>query len=221
MSLNKLAIHDKILIAGVDLHERGHSPFSAEDLVVASWKLYPDAFSLAGYDLPNSNRVFAEIMGTKPLRKQGLLRKVGEKLYVVTEAGLIKRQSLHAVSTGQGAKKFNFGRDISYKTRRLLESRAVDKFKNGRLDDISFNDACLFWGLTPRSTAIECEGAFSNLTQVLVAATDAVGDVAKRFTHDGPLIAKADIHRLVEVHDYLKAKFKRDLDIILTRTDER
>src|SRR2546426_1543885 len=83
-----LSVPDKLLLAAYHLEETGRRPFSAEDLVVAAWRQFPDTFSLAGYRgsddgqllYPDSNRVFAEIMGTKPIRKRGLLIKVGNKM---------------------------------------------------------------------------------------------------------------------------------------------
>ena len=92
--ISKLSIADKLLIAALDIEKAGKKEFSAEDLVVSAWKKFPDAFGLQGYldengksIYPNSNRVYAEIMGSKPLRKRGLFQKVGNKMYKLTEAG--------------------------------------------------------------------------------------------------------------------------------------
>ena len=94
MDNKPLSITEKLLLSALDLEENGRCPFSAEDLVVSAWKKFPDAFGLAGYRdtnsqlcYPDSYRVFAEIMGSKPIRKRGLLRKVGTKMYQLTEAG--------------------------------------------------------------------------------------------------------------------------------------
>lgn len=219
--MKKLTIQDKILLAAGELHSKGKSRFSAEDLVVSSWRLFPDAFSLLGYDLPNSNRVFAEIMGTKPLRKLGLIKKVGEKLYMLSEAGLIKFQFLSGASLSKNEEKLNVSRDLSNRIKNLLEARASQKFRQGREDDITFSDACVFWGITPRSSAIECEGALNGLDQVLSTISEIVGTSAKRFTHDGPMITNFDIEKLVSVHEFMKERFEHDLFIIRQRRDER
>ncbi len=93
-SKDRLSITEKLLLAAYELEESGRRPFSAEDLVVSAWQKFPDAFGLAGYRnstsslaYPDSNRVFAEIMGSKPIRKRGFLKKVGTKMYQLTEAG--------------------------------------------------------------------------------------------------------------------------------------
>src|SRR3989337_1721776 len=89
-----LSISEKLLLAAYSLEEDGRRPFSAEELVVSAWRKFPDAFGLAGHrdddgrlSYPDSNRVFAEIMGSKPIRKRGLLTKVGSKMYQLTEVG--------------------------------------------------------------------------------------------------------------------------------------
>src|SRR5262245_26355120 len=90
-----LKVHEKLLLAAADLTDEGKQTFSAEDLVVAAWRRDPNTFGLAGYLdgdgrplYPNSNRVFAEIMGSKPIRAQGLLMKSGTKMFRLTEAGV-------------------------------------------------------------------------------------------------------------------------------------
>src|SRR5687768_4031917 len=93
-STPKVTVHEKLLLAAAGLEDEGKSTFTAEDLVVAAWKLDPETFGLSGHTdesgrpaYPNSNRVFVEIMGSKPIRKQGLLAKSGTKTFRLTETG--------------------------------------------------------------------------------------------------------------------------------------
>ena len=83
----RLTRAEQVLLAANSLEKRGICPFSAEDLVVESWKLFKNSFSLQGYDLPDSNRVFMEMMGSKPLKAKGWLEKVGSKQYKLSGAG--------------------------------------------------------------------------------------------------------------------------------------
>src|SRR5437879_1547981 len=80
---------EKILLAAHHLEERGMSPFSAENLIVAAWQEYPRTFGLKGYDeqFPDSNRVLSCIMGEKGLTKRGWLAKMGHKMYSLTRDG--------------------------------------------------------------------------------------------------------------------------------------
>ena len=78
------------MIAAIDLEESGKRPFTAEDFVVNAWKNFPDAFGLSGHldesgnrKYPDSNRVYAETMGSKPIRKKGFLEKVGIVLTIL------------------------------------------------------------------------------------------------------------------------------------------
>lgn len=39
-----LTVHERLLLVAADLEKSGKRTFSAEDLVVASWKRFPDTF---------------------------------------------------------------------------------------------------------------------------------------------------------------------------------
>jgi hypothetical protein len=84
-----LTLPEMILLAAYKLEQQGHSPFSAEDLIVAAWKEFPNAFGLRGYadQYPDANRVLSAIMGERGLAKRGWLAKVGQKLYSVSREG--------------------------------------------------------------------------------------------------------------------------------------
>lgn len=82
-------VPEKILLAASVLETRGETPFTAEALIVCSWKGYPVTFGLKGFadQHPDSNKILASIMGEKGLAKKGWLQKVGQKLYILTEDG--------------------------------------------------------------------------------------------------------------------------------------
>ena len=84
---DRLTVPQKLLLAALEARKKSPT-FTAEDLVVQAWKLYPDTFGLSGYGdrYPDSNRVLTNIMGTKGMRGKGWLRKVGEKQYRLTSA---------------------------------------------------------------------------------------------------------------------------------------
>ena len=124
-----LRITEKLLLAAFDLEQRGHSPFSAEDLVVSAWQKFPDAFGLAGHRgddgqlcYPDSNRVFAEIMGSKPIRKRGLLRKVATKMYQLTEGGREHARLLLRRTGESRVEKAGLSREIEQQ----LKSSVID-----------------------------------------------------------------------------------------------
>jgi hypothetical protein len=228
----KLSVADKLLLAANDLQQGGRKSFSAEDLVVAAWKKFPDVFGLSGHPddkgqpaYPDSNRVFAEIMGSKPIRERGLLAKVGNKMYQITDAGREYARSLNsttAVPSESRVTKAGLARPTIEALKKLLASKAVEKVKNNRGDDITFYDACAFWGISPMSSAIELEGRISNFEKIVETARGALrGKAASSFGHGGAGFGVDDLKRLTEVHNLLLEKFRVELAVIRQRGDER
>lgn len=220
---------DRIVVAAKQLEDSGKRTFSAEDLVVAAWQNFPDVFGLSGYldgsgtpMYPNSNRVYAEIMGSKPVRKMGLLRKVGSKMYRLTEAGR-QRANGAAEQPLQGTtEKLAFAREQIDQIRRLFESRAAEKIRAEKLDDVSFFDACGFWGLSAHSRANALWSKFADIEALLDAAEQSLGDKKEITTRHGSITLRGeDIARLRHAHTILQERFQEDLEIIKKRTDER
>lgn len=230
---SSFSVVQKLLISAYDLEESGKKPFSAEDLVVRAWKFFPDTFGLGGYRdgngilcHPDSNRVFAEIMGSKPIRKKGFLKKVGVKRYQLTAAGvenarMISSRFYDSSDQEPDIGKTGLSRETKQQLKRLFSSKAVEKYKEKRVDDITFYDACAFWGISPRSSAIQLEGGISNLGNVVESALrDSKG---KKLTleHGGFPYTNKHLEELLHVHNEIQAKFQKQLDIIKKRTDER
>lgn len=219
---NSFSISEKLLIAAHYLEEQGRKTFSAEDLVVAAWQNFPDAFGLAGYKIyPDSNRVFAEIMGSKPVRKRGFLVKVGEKKYQLTEAGREFSRALSARSSESSVEKAGLARETKEKFKRLLASKAVEKFRNGRAEDLTFYDACAFWSISPRSSAIEFRIQLENFNEIVDIARRAVQGDAASLEHGGRVYSIRDLDDLQALHNTMFNKFEREIKIIMERKDER
>jgi hypothetical protein len=225
---NGLSITEKLLISAFDLEETGKSPFSAEDLVVAAWQKFPDAFGLAGYrdnsgclSYPNSNRVFAEIMGSKPIRKRGFLKKVGTKMYQLTEGGREHALLLLGQKNKPSTEKAGLSREIEQQLRRLFDTRATDKVARGHPEEITFYDACAFWGISPRSSAIELEGKIANLREVLQSAQKVAKGGTICLEHGGRTYGPEDLEVLLHTHEHLLSQFTPELEVIRTRIDER
>jgi hypothetical protein len=223
-----LSITEKILVAALELENRGKRPFTAEDLVVSAWQTFPDAFGLAGYRdrngimmYPDSNRVFAEIMGSKPVRKKGYLVKVGSKMYQLTESGHEYAKCLLKKPGDKQVEKASLSRDIEKELKRLFESRALAKFSENRITDLTFFDLCDFFGISPRSSAIELFGRISNFERILSSAKEVAQEKKVSFIHGGLEFRLADLNTLMKLKEELLFKFENDLNIIRMRTDER
>ncbi|MBN1844312.1 MAG: hypothetical protein JW810_01430 [Sedimentisphaerales bacterium] len=226
---NDLSIQDKLLVAANALEEEGRQRFSAEDLVVMAWSKYPEAFGLSGYTgkdgrplYPNSNRVYAEIMGSKPLRKNGWLRKVGSKMYQLTEAGRSHARSVYCISKPETATKWALAREQVDFIRRLFDSRAAAKFRAGQREDISFFDACGFWGISAGSNAKDLWGRFAEVESILAIAGESLSTrEAVRMKHGSAEFAAGDVKTLEETHSFLQDRFKLEIEHIKARIDER
>ena len=224
----KLTVSDKLLIAAFRLDDGRNRRFSAEDLVVAAWRMFPDTFGLSGYrdstgrmSYPDSNRVFAEIMGSKPIRKRGLLVKVGNKVYQLTEAGRDAALRLANRPADARVRKASLGREIEEHLKRLLSCRAIEKIRNNRAEDLTFYDACAFWGINPMSSAIQLEGQIANLEAIVQSARAATGNSVASFGHGGQAFGASDLDSLIDAHKVMLEKFRPELEVIRKRKDER
>lgn len=223
-----IKVIDKLIISAHELENEGRMPFTAEDLVVMAWKKYPDTFGLRGYIdqngnliYPDSNRVFAEIMGSKPIRKRGYIKKVGQKLYQLTEAGRAEAERISKVQVASPIRKITLARDTLNVLQKLLDSKVNLKFLSNDIENINFFDACAFWNISPRSTAIDFIGKAANIDKIIEIAKEAVGDGEASFTHRGKMIEFSDLEKLTELQLFLRKKFESEINIIMERTDER
>lgn len=96
-----LTVRQKILVAASVLGEESDA-FSVEDLIVRSWQLYPEAFSLRGYfsKHPDSNRVLAKLSGVDGLCGLGWLEHTDQRMYRVTRKGRVIAKQLQGLAAG-------------------------------------------------------------------------------------------------------------------------
>lgn len=230
MSEDHLTVSEKLLLAALAVRE-SHATFSAEDLVVQAWKMFPDTFGLSGHAqlYPDSNRVFTNIMGTKGMRGKGWLRKVGEKQYRLTSTGLGDGEHLQkAASEGKhdnssGALRAELDRQTGTALTRIFSTPAARKRLNNDSESLSFNDACGFWDITVRSNANTLQSRLTDLRTVLERARDAI-KMAK--TSDGLQVGNVtitayQIDAMLSLHADLQERYRTELDILRKRTDER
>ncbi len=219
-----LTIAEKILQAAMAISGESQT-FTAEDLIVSAWRLYPDVFGLQGYadKHPDSNKVLTNIMGTKGLREKKWIRKVGEKKYRITEAG---KEAYRAMSNSdlQPSHSAGLSREIKVLIKKLLETRALEKVRSGELDKLNFSDACAFWNISVRSNAALLESRLNDLQIALSSAENLM--IANNIdtlslTHGESSLSMADIKELRRVHDLMLDKFHEQLEFIMKRRDER
>lgn len=235
MTPKGLTVCDKLLIAAYDLDGGEGKPFSAEDLVVSAWKHFPRAFGLRGHNdeqgvpkYPDSNRVFAEIMGSKPIRKRGYLEKIGEKKYQLTVSGRrIAADVSQAGSAGPdgGSRvaggKATLSRDTLTRLEHLLATRAVMRAQNDKIERVTFHDACVFWGINSASKAIELEGRLADVESIIAETEGAIATGASELRTKGKGLSRSTTELLREVNSTLQEMFESELATIRKRTDQR
>jgi hypothetical protein len=222
-TLTECTVPEKILLAAFALDEAGQSPFSAEALIVASWKKYPQSFGLKGFaeQYPDSNKVLASIMGEKGLARKGWLDKMGQKLYALTREG---RQIVRRLQTGESAPSTpkasspqGLPRDHDKMLQHLFSSTAWHKVREGRQQELAFaSDACRFWGITQGMNGDAVDGQVEKVRATLAAVEVYVG-LGNAVLGDGRSITAEDVASLMEVHRVLEQRFARHLNVYRTR----
>jgi hypothetical protein len=217
------SLDEKVLIAAYYLEKSGQSPFTAEDLVIAAWKKYPDAFGLEGYGdkYPDSNRVFTKIMGDKGLRGKGWLLKAGEKLYNLSDAGKLYAASI-ANDSISSASRASLDRKQKETLQKLLQSKAVLKVKNQMNNQLIFLDACSFWEISPRSISNTLIARLATINAIVKVCEEIILDKgAIAIIHGDIPITLEDVNLIKLTHQILLEKFSKEIDIIKNRKDER
>src|SRR3990167_9265459 len=218
---------EKLLLAAFRLEENGKRPFSAEDIAVSAWQSFPDAFGLSGYRgkngkllYPDSEKVLKRIVSSAPICKLGFLKKVGKRIYQLTEAG--RDQAHFLLSSGKtksSVEKIGLSRESVSALKKLFSSKVMDKFKNNLMTEVTFSDACSFWRISPRSSAIELEVEIANFERILQTAKEVAKNKLVSFEHSGDLFGESDLETLLQVHKRLLQKFQNELSVIQQRTD--
>jgi hypothetical protein len=218
-SIAECTLPEKILLAALELEERGQSPFSAEALIVASWQKYPKTFGLKGYadQYPDSNKVLSSIMGVKGLAGRGWLQKVGQKLYALSREG---RQMLRRLQSGgedaPAPETIKITRAQEKFLTALWATSAFEKFTEGRKPELTFADACGFWGVSDAMRGPAVNARLDHLRASL-ADLDRVLTLGDATLSNGRSVGLDDLNQLYKINDYLEERFARHLSLLRSR----
>jgi hypothetical protein len=213
-------VPEKILLAAYQLEQEGQSPFSAEALIVASWQKFPRTFGLKGYadQYPDSNKVLSSIMGVKGLARRGWLAKMGQKLYTLTREGntVVRRLLQGGEPEAIAEPDTKLSREQEKFLLSLFGSSAAQKYEEGLKQDITFADACRFWGISEsmHGEAIDARidrfrAGLADLNRVL-ARSEAV-------LSNGRSVSVEDLGQLSQINDQLRERFGRHLSLLKSR----
>ncbi|MCC6419776.1 MAG: hypothetical protein IT429_16200 [Gemmataceae bacterium] len=217
----EFTVPEKILLAADHLEKDGQSPFSAEALIVAAWQKFPKAFGLKGYidQYPDSNKVLSSIMGEKGLARRGWLVKMGQKLYSLTREGrhvvcrILRQEDGPAplptnVRLPRDQEKFLLG---------LLDSSAAVKFEENRKQELTFADACRFWGVTENMKGDVLDARLGQLEEGLATLERLLADADAELT-GGRVVTAGDLRVLTNIHRYMEDRFGRHLNLLRSRS---
>ncbi len=217
----EFTVPEKILLAADQLEKDGQSPFSAEALIVAAWQKFPKAFGLKGYidQYPDSNKVLSSIMGEKGLARRGWLVKMGQKLYSLTREGrhvvcrILRQEDGPAplptnVRLPRDQEKFLLG---------LLDSSAAVKFEENRKQELTFADACRFWGVTENMKGDVLDARLGQLEEGLATLERLLADADAELT-GGRVVTAGDLRVLTNIHRYMEDRFGRHLNLLRSRS---
>lgn len=221
-SFNEFTVPEKILLAAYQLEEMGQAPFSAEALIVTSWQKYPQTFGLKGYaeQYPDSNKVLASIMGEKGLARRGWLVKVGQKLYEMTREGrnVVRRlrQDGDVPEEPTPTDRVQISKEQERLLHRLFDSSAFEKFTQNRKQELTFADACRFWGITENMHGDQLDGSIDHVRAVIASVEKTLGDGSTTLS-DGLSVSGDEVSSLAAIHDYLEGRFSRHLTLLRSR----
>jgi hypothetical protein len=162
----------------------------------------------------------SKIMGSgSTLRKRGLLRKVGSKLYQLTDIGRQTADGLAASGLEPQRRLAEMTRGLVLALRRMLRSAALSKFVLHQ--PLTFSDVCGFWNISPRTSAnqfADRTGEADAAIQIALAQAEASGRVAL----PGDTVVEAEQLRLLRrLSEHIRDAFASELDVIESRRDER
>jgi hypothetical protein len=214
-------VPEKILLAANQLEEQGQSPFSAEALIVAAWQKFPRSFGLKGYSdqYPDSNKILTSIMGEKGLARRGWLAKMGQKLYSLTREG---RQAVRHLLEGEETESVPETAKLSREQEKfilgLLGSTAVEKYQQGLKLELTFADACKFWGITENLRGEVLDARMNRLRASMAEADRVVGTTGADLSN-GRNVSAEEMRLLHKVDDYLVERFSRHLTLLRNRVE--
>jgi hypothetical protein len=218
-NVEEFTVPEKILLAADSLDKQGQSPFSAEALIVASWQKFTKTFGLKGYadQYPDSNKILSSIMGEKGLARRGWLVKMGQKMYALTREGrqVVRRVLLEEEEEQPGA-NVKLGREMEKFVLSLLDSSSVQKFEENRKAELTFADACQYWGITESMKGDALDARMVQVQNHLAELDRTLADADAELS-TGRLLQAGDVRILTHVHRYMEDRFDRHLNLLKSR----
>ncbi|MSQ95422.1 MAG: hypothetical protein EXR98_12800 [Gemmataceae bacterium] len=220
-NVDDFTVPEKILLAAENLEKKGHSPFTAEALIVASWERFPSTFGLKGFadKHPDSNKILSSIMGEKGLARRGWLVKMGQKLYALTREGrnVIRRVMMQEEEPAPEGGTQRMSREHERFLKVISDSTAVHKFEDNRKHELTFADATRFWSITENMKGDQLDDRLEDVDKTLAELDRVLADVDGELA-GGRAVTAGDIRVMTNIHRYMEDRFERHLNLLRSRT---
>ena len=220
-NVDEFTVPEKILLAADNLDKQGQSPFSAEALIVASWQKFPKTFGLKGYaeQYPDSNKILSSIMGEKGLARRGWLVKMGQKMYALTREGrsVVSRVLMQGDDSAPGG-VLKLNKEQEKFVHAWFDSSAVQKFEENRKADLTFADACRFWGITENVRGDALDARLQQVQDMLAELDILFADHDDAVLSNGRVMKAGDLRVLSNIHRYMEDRFDRHLNLLRSRS---
>jgi hypothetical protein len=222
--VDDFTVPEKILLAAENLEKQGQSPFTAEMLIVASWQRFPSTFGLRGFTekYPDSNKILSSIMGEKGLARRGWLVKMGQKLYALTRDGrsVIRRVMMEEEEDLPTGSVQRMSREHERFLKVLFDSSAVQKFEDNRKHDLTFAEACRFWGVTENMKGDLLDEKLEDMDRTLAELDRILADADAEMS-GGRVVTAGEIRVMTNIHRYMQDRFERHLNLLRSRASKR
>lgn len=224
VNVDDFTVPEKILVAADQLEQQGNTPFTAEALIVAVWEKFPNTFGLKGYTdrHPDSNKVLSSLMGEKGLARRGWLIKTGQKMYALTREGrrVIRRVTMQEGEEPEQPRLQRLSRDLERFVVGLFDSSAYQKFEENRKAELTFADACRFWGITENMRGEQLDEKLAAVEKNLAELDRFFADSDAELT-SGRVLTAGDIRVLTNIHRHMEDRFERHLNLLRSRVGKR
>jgi hypothetical protein len=98
----------------------------------------------------------------------------------------------------------------------LLDSSAVQKFEENRKADLTFADACRFWGITDNTRGEALDSRLGHLQRQLAELDRVLADNDAELSSSRILTA-GEIRNLTNIHRHMEDRFDRHLNLLRSR----
>jgi hypothetical protein len=223
VNVDDFTVPEKILVAADQLEQQGQTPFTAEALIVAVWQKFPNTFGLKGFTekYPDSNKVLSSLMGEKGLARRGWLIKTGQKMYALTREGRrVIRRVMQEGDEPEEQRLQRLHRDLERFVVELFNSSAYQKFEENRKAELTFADACRFWGITENMRGDQLDEKLSTVQKNLAELDRIFADTDAELT-SGRVLTAGDIRVLANIHRHMEDRFVRHLNLLRCRVVKR